>query len=221
MKKSTNDQFDVRLCMRAVGTLVTFMHSDIYEYVYHFTFKKSFKAYAGDFKDPWAQHIDDDEFFMDTEDDLVKSCLISMGRLIEYKYALNVIYGIDEAEDLQDENVLFESTRFQPFKLFIKRSKSYKRLKMYYDRTLSSMIDSLCMYTYVLTAQRYKIPLVLRRQLKLPAEENLRLVNHDDSNVAMLEELIAGLRQDLEDFRFLSLNKAERNRVANEKYRSS
>lgn len=220
MKTSTNDPFDVKLCMRGLGTLITFMHSDIYEYIYHFTFKKFLKSYAGDFKDPWGQHIEDDEFFMDTDDDLVKSCMISMGRLIEYKSALNVIYGIDEAEDLGDETVLFESTRFQPFKLFFKRSKSYKRLKIYYVRTLSSMIDSLCMYTYVLTAQRYKLPLVLRRQLKLPAEESLRLVNHDDSNVAMLKELIIGLRQDLEDFSFLSLSKAERNKVAHEKSRN-
>lgn len=210
MRVSGSDPFDLKLCMRGLGILVTYMHSDVYEYVYHFTFKKSLKLYASDFKDPWIQHIEDDEFFRNTDDPLVSNCLNTMRRLIEYKAGLNLIFGIDEVEDLEDEFIVAESSRFRPFTLVFKRSKSYKKLKIYYERTLSGFIESLSLYAYVLTAQRYKIPLVLKRQLNLPGQESLRLLNHDDTNVEMLKELIVNLKNDLDEFRDLSLSKAAR-----------
>ena len=208
MKLSRNDPFDLRLCMRGLGALVTRMHSDIYEYVYHFTFKKSLKSYGKDFKDPWDQYIEDDDFFMDVDDPLVKNCIISMGRLIEYKQALNLIFGIEEVEDLEDEFIVSESNRFKIFLLVYKHSKSYKKLKPYYERTLEGFIENLSLYAYALTAQSYKIPLVLSRQLKLSGEESLRLLNADDTNVAMIKELVIGLKRDLENSKSLSVSKA-------------
>lgn len=210
MKPSRNDPFDLNLCMRGLGTLITHMHSDVYGYMYYFTFKKSFKSYARDFKDPWEQHIEHLDFFENVDDPLVKNCLLTMGRLIDYKMELNLIFGIDEISDLEDEAIVTESNRFKIYFLVYKRSKSYKKLKLYYERTLLGFIENLTLYAYALTAGSYKIPLVLRRELKLPGEESLRLLNHDDSNVAMLKELIVGLKKDLNEFIYLSLSKSDR-----------
>lgn len=210
---SRNDPFDLRLCMRGLSVLVTYMHSDIYEYVFHFTFKKSLKSYAAEFKDPWEQHLEDDEFFRDTDDPLVINCLETMDKLIDYKLELNVIFGIDELEDLESEAIILESSRFQPYLLFYKHSKSYKKLKSYYERSILGFIESLSLYAYALTAQSYKIPLVLRRQLKLPGQESLRLLNHDDSHVEMIKKLIIALQKDVDDFRHLCLSKAARQKL--------
>ena len=51
MKNSRNDPFDLNLCIRGLGSLVTSLHSDIYEYAYHLTFKRSMKMYASEFYD--------------------------------------------------------------------------------------------------------------------------------------------------------------------------
>ncbi|WP_316819162.1 hypothetical protein [Pedobacter nyackensis] len=207
MKPSRNDPFDLSLSMRGLGAVVTRMHSDIYEYVYHFTFKKYLKSYIRDFKDPWEQPIEHDDFFNEVDDPVVKSCFAAMRRLVDYKIELNLIFGIDEIADLEDEYIVVESKRFKLYLLVYKRSKSYKKLKLYYERTLTGFIETLSMYAYALTAQSYKIPLVLKRQLALPGEESLRLLNDDDSNVAMIKELVIGLKKDLEDFKSLSVSK--------------
>lgn len=203
MKTSRNDPFDLNLCMRGLGVVITHMHSDVYEYIYHFTFKKTMKSYSQDFKDPWDQYIEDEAFFRDIEDPWVHNALDTMTRLIEYKIDLCLRFGIDEVEDSQDEAINLESTRFYPYTLVFKRSKSLKRLKLYYDRTISGFIESLSLYAYALTAQSNKIPLVLKRQLKLPEQESLRLINHDDSNIELIKELIIGLMKDLSLFRSL------------------
>jgi len=203
MKISRNDPFDLNLCMRGLGVVITHMHSDVYEYIYHFTFKKSMKSYSQDFKDPWEQHIEHEAFFREIDDPWVQSALNTMTRLVEYKIGLSLRFGIDEEEDLEDEVINLESSRFHPYTLVFKRSKSLKKLKLYYDRTISGFIESLSLYAFALTAQSNKIPLVLRRQLKLQGPESLRLLNHDDNNVALTKELIMALMTDLNDFRNL------------------
>ncbi|NRF38336.1 hypothetical protein [Pedobacter foliorum] len=203
MKPSRNDPFDLNLCMRGLGVVITNMHSDVYEYIYHFTFKKTMKSYGQDFKDPWEQHIEHEAFFREIDDPFVHNALNTMTRLIEYKVDLSLRFGIDEEEDLQNEIINLESIRFHPYRLLFKRSKSLKKLKLYYDRTISGFIESLSLYAYALTAQSNKIPLVLKRQLKLPEQDSLRLLNHDDSNIELIKELIIGLMKDLSHFRSL------------------
>jgi len=207
MKVSRNDNFNLNLCIRGLGVLVTYMHSDIYEFVYHFTFKKSMKLYAKDFKNPWEQIIYDNDFFMEIDDPLVQNCLIPMGRLIDYKQEITLRFGIDEEEDLSDEFIISQSQRFKPYRLVYKQSKSYRKLIGYYDRTLWNVIDTLSLYACALTAQSYKIPHVLKSQLNLPDPDNLRLMNHEDNNVELLVNLIVELKKDLEGFRGLVLPK--------------
>ncbi|TCC97195.1 hypothetical protein [Pedobacter hiemivivus] len=201
MKVSRNDNFNLHLCIRGLWVLVTYMHSDIYEFVYHFTFKKSLKLYAKDFKNPWEQIIYDDDFFMEIEDPRVQNCLVAMGRLIDYKQEMALRFGIPEEEDLSDEFIISQSQRFKPYRLVYKQSKSYKKLIPYYDRTLWNIIGTLSLYACALTAQSYKIPRVLKSQLNLPDADNFRLMNCDDNNVELLVNLIVELKKDLEGFR--------------------
>lgn len=203
MSISRNDPFDLNLCMRGLGNLVTYMHSDIYEYVYHLTFKKTMKLYAKDFADPWEQPIEHDDFFTEIDDPFVENCLKALEKLIDFKLELAVRFGIEEIEDLQDEDIIMEAGRFKPFLLVFKHSKSYKKLKQYYERTLTGFIDSLYLYACAITAQRYKVPLVLKRQFELEGQEGLRLLNHDDNNVELLAILIADLEVILKELKTL------------------
>ncbi|PYF74753.1 hypothetical protein [Pedobacter nutrimenti] len=205
MSISRNDPFDLTLCMRGLAVLITYMHSDVYEYVYFFTFKKTMKSYAKDFNNPWEQPIEHGDFFDGIKDPFVWNALKAERRLVEGKHELALRFGIAEIEDLMDEQITMQAERFKPFRLVFKRSKSYKKLKTYYERTLSAIIDSLYLYACALTAQSYKIPLVLKRQFNLSQQEGLRLLNHDDPNVQLLANLIDGLRADLE--RLSVLNK--------------
>ncbi|TKC59186.1 hypothetical protein FBD94_16780 [Pedobacter hiemivivus] len=205
MKISRNDTFNLNLCMRGLGVLVTYMHSDIYEFIYHFTFKKSMKLYAKDFKDPWKDSIDHHDFFFDIDDPLVQNCVIALERLIDYKHEITLRFGIDEVEDMNDEFIASQAWRFESYRLVYKQSKSYQQLIPYYDRTLSSVIHSLFLYACALTAQSYKIPRVLKSQVNLPDGDNFRLMNHDDNNVELLINLIVELKKNLEEFRGLVL----------------
>lgn len=203
MKISRNDPYDLDLFIRGLGVLLTQMHSDLYEYIYYLTFKRSMKAYAKDFNDPWEQAIEHLDFFEKIEDPFVQNCLSAQQRLIDCKVELTLRFGIDEVEDLEDPLMSVQALRYRPYMLVFKRSKSYKKLKLYYERSLSEFIESLYLYACALTAESYKIPLVLKKRLNLPDEESFRLLNQDDHTVELLTELIKGLKKDLSDLRLL------------------
>lgn len=209
MEISRNDPFDLDLCVRGLGVLVTYMHSDVYEFVYHFTFKKSLRLYAKDFKNPWEQSIDDHDFFLKIEDPVVQSVLTAMEKLIDYKLEIALRFGIDEVADLSNEFIVAQAWRFKTYRLVYKQSKSYKKLIPYYDRTLAGIIATLSLYACALTAQSYKIPRVLKAQLDLPDMDNFRLLNRDDNNVDLLINLIVDLKKSLEGFRALMIAKSK------------
>lgn len=209
MKISRNDPFDLDLCMRGLGVLVTYMHSDIYEFIYHFTFKKSMKLYVKDFKNPWEQSIDHHEFFLKIDDPIVQNTIVAMEKLMDYKLEIALRFGIDEEEDLSDEAITSQAWRFKTFRLVYKQSKSYKKLIPYYERTLAGIIATLSLYACALTAQSYKIPRVLKAQLDLPDMDNFRLLNWDDNNVDLLINLIVALKMSLDGFRALMVAKSK------------
>ncbi|KIO75822.1 hypothetical protein TH53_18145 [Pedobacter lusitanus] len=197
MKVSREDPFDQNLCIRGLGVLTTYMHSDLYEYVYYLTFKRSMKAYAKDFNDAWEKSIDEDEFFKKIDDPFVQNCRSAQLKLIDLKMELILRFGIEETEDLENGTIVIQSQRFRPFVLLYKRSKSYKKLKLYYLRTLVGIIECLYFYACVLTIQSNKIPLMFKKQFKLPDQEWSWLLNQDDNNVRLLTEVISGLKEDL------------------------
>jgi len=194
--------------MRGLGVLMTYMHSDLYEYMYYLTFKRTMKSYSKEFNDAWAQGIDDIDFFGKTDDPFVKNCNHVHDQIIDCKLELMVRFGIDEVEDLENEALILQSTRFRPYFLLYKRSKSYKKLKLYYERTLIGFTECLYWYACAITAQSYKIPLVLKKQLVLSDQESLRLLNQDDNNVELLKDLIQRLQKDLGALKLLDIKKA-------------
>lgn len=201
MKNSRNDPFDLNLCMRGLGNRLTTLHSDVYEYAYHLTFKRSMKMYASEFNDPDEAPVHQLGFFETTGDVCVTNCYQALKSLINCKLELINRFGIIEEDDLNDERLCLESERYKPYSLRSKHSKSYKRLKLYYERLLVETIKYLSAYVCVLTAQSYKVPRVLTKQMQLPEPECYRLLNTDDNNVVLLQELIITLKKILMDFR--------------------
>lgn len=203
MMPSNKDPFDYIMTIRALGVILTYMHSDLYEYMYYLTFKRSMKSYAKEFNDAWEQSIDHDEFFQGTTDPIVKSCHQAQGRIIECKQELILRFGINELEDMCDREIVTEAQRYSPFRLLFKRSKSYKKLSNYYERTLTGFIECLFIYACAITAERYRIPLILKRQFKQPAEDWFRLLNNDNDTVELLRTLTLELDQDLSGLRLI------------------
>ncbi len=204
MKNSTKDPFDLNLCMRGFGNRLTTVHSDVYEYCYYLTFKRSMKMYASEFNDPDDAPVHDLGFFETTGDAYVTNCFQALKSLINCKLELINRFGIIEEDDLDDERLRLESDRYKPYFLRSKRSKSYKRLKLYYERLLVETIKCLSTYVCVLTAKSYKVPRVLKKQMLLPEPECYRLLNPDDNNVMLLQEIIVVLKNILLDFRRIS-----------------
>ncbi|MGY0036433.1 hypothetical protein [Pedobacter sp. NJ-S-72] len=205
MKISTKDQFNLDSSFRGLGLLTVQLYDDIYEYMYHFTFKKVMKSYANDFNDPWKQYIDEVEFFETIEDPFVQNCIRTEGKLMTFKFKLISRFGVDDEEE--SKTAILQAERFKPYILRYKHSKSYKKLRLYYERTIVETIDCLYLYACAITAQSNKIPLVFKRQFKLPEPECMKLLNHDDENVELLMELIVELKKDLNEIRLLIMKK--------------
>ncbi|WP_316821245.1 hypothetical protein [Pedobacter gandavensis] len=201
MKTSANDPFDLDTCIRGLSMLMASVHSDFYEFVYYFAFKKSFKKYAKDFNNPWESPIEDGAFFDDVEDPYVQGCIKVFSLIGNAKTDLNTWFGINEYQDSQSAKYVFEGMRFRPYQAIFKRSQSYKKLRLTYERSLSELIHSLFLYACAMTAESNKIPLVLKKQFKLNGDESFRLLNRDDDQVALLIELMKELKKILNDLR--------------------
>lgn len=203
MKTSTNDPFDLDTCTRGLSILMTSVHSDFYEFVYYLTFKKAFRQYYSEFNDPWELPIEDGDFFNEVDDPFVQNCLKAFTIIGHTKAELNTWFGIDEFEDGQTAKYVFEGMRFKPYQSFYKRARSYKKLKLCYERSLSEFIHSLFLYACALTAQSNKIPLLLKRQFNHSNDDAFRLLNQDDDQVALLITLMKDLKKRLNELRLL------------------
>lgn len=201
MKTYVDDPFNLKLSIRGLVMQLAASYFDFYEYAYFFTFKRSLKEYGHEFRDPYDQLIEDDDFFNNSTDPMVRSCLSVQDKIIDVQEQFRVNWGIDHEEDMHSEIVQRESNRFQPYKLNYKRSKNYKKLKLAYEKTLVDSIANYYLFASAITASKYRIPLVLKRQFELPIPASLKLLNHDDHNVVILMELICGLKEDLDELR--------------------
>jgi len=204
VKIYANDPFDLNLCVRGVIIQLVEMTSNIYEFAYYFTFKRSRKDYAAEFNNPFTMPITDMEFFLDTGDAVVLSCCSVDDTLLALMVELTQRFGIDQEDNLEDPVAQAQSRRFAPLRQVSKKSKSYKRLKINYERSVVDYIAYLYQIAAVITASRYRIPLVLKKQFLLPETVSLRLLNDDDLTVALLKDTIIRLRQNLADFRELA-----------------
>ncbi|MBC8986738.1 hypothetical protein H9X96_13225 [Pedobacter sp. N36a] len=203
MKTSTNDPFELDTCIRGLSILMASVHSDFYEFVYYLTFKKAFRQYYSEFNDPWELPIEDGHFFDEVDDPFVQNCLKAFTKIGDTKAELNAWFGIDEYEEGQTAKYALEGMRFKPYQSFYKRAKSYKKLKLCYERSLAEFIHSLFLYACALTAQSNKVPLLLKRQFNLTNDESFRLLNRDDDQVALLIGLMKELKKMLNELRLL------------------
>ncbi|WP_316753448.1 hypothetical protein [Pedobacter gandavensis] len=203
MKNSTNDPFDLDNCIRGLSILMSSVHSDFYEFVYYLTFKKEFREYYSEFNNPWESPIEDGVFFEDVTDPCVQNCLKAFTIIGQARAELDSWFGFSygEDEELRMATYEIEGLRFKPFQVFFKRSKSYKKLKLSYERSLAEFIHSMFLYSCALTAQSNKIPLLLKRQFKLTNDDAYRLLNHDDHQVVLLIGLMKGLKKLLNELR--------------------
>ncbi|MBB2149038.1 hypothetical protein [Pedobacter gandavensis] len=204
MKTSRNDPFDLDICIRGLSMMMGTVHSDFYEFVYYLTFKKAFKEYYSEFNNPWEFPIGDGTFFDDVDDPFVQNCLHAFTIIGKAKFELDGWFGIEAFEDHdpdEDTMFFFEGMRFKPYQMHFKRNKSYKKLKLGYERSLAEFIHSLFLYACALTAQSNKIPLVLKKQFKLSNDDAFRLLNQDDDQVVLLIGLMKRLKKMLNELR--------------------
>lgn len=109
MKISRNDPFNLEMCIRGLGNLLTGMHSDIYEYMYFLTFRRSMKAYRHEFVHPDEQFVEQTVFFEHTGDPYVSSCFSAYSKLTDCKNELVLRWSIDEIDDLQDDAIQLQA----------------------------------------------------------------------------------------------------------------
>lgn len=200
-KISAKDPFELRLFINGLIRQMVNMNSNIYEFAYFFTFKRSRRAYSLEYNDPYDMYIHEMHFFIDTKDPVVINTCAVRERIIAFKVALMRKYLVDEIENLTDATAIAQSKRFAPYRMLYKKSKSYKKLKVYYERSILDYIEYLYKVACVLTASNYRIPLVLKKQFQAGEELSLRLLDTDNDVIVLLIELITGLRKDLADLR--------------------
>jgi len=202
-----SDQFDLRVCISGLIYQLMGMSSNAYEFAYYLTFKRSLKEYAMEFNDAFDKIITDPSFFLETGDRIVINCCSVDSKILKCKRELMQRFLIDEMDNCQDKIAIAESKRYAPYRMLYKRSKSYKKLIMYYERSLQEYIEYLYKFACIITASNYRIPLVLKRQFLKEEAVSLRLLNSDDDTVALLMELIISLRVNLATLRDLNANK--------------
>lgn len=207
MRTYVSDTFDLKLSIRGLAHQIMYTYSDLYEYAYYFTFKRGVKVYEHKFQDPFDSHLMDDEFLSNSSNPLVRNCYRVIKRLSDCRNELIFNWGIDEEEDLANKIIHQQAMRYNPYKLNYKVGKSYKRLQLFYERTLAENIAYYYLFASAITAQNYRIPEVFRKQFELPVPECLRLLNQDDHNVFLLAKLICGLNDDLNELKLVERRK--------------
>jgi len=145
--------------------------------------------------------IDDEDFYFDTGDHVVRNCSSTLAKMEVLQNDICIMFAIPSTHLHLYEDALRESQRYAPYRLQYKKSKAYKKLMLSYDRAQVEYIDYLFKIACAITASNYRIPLVLRKQSLLEESISLRLLDTDNTIVAMIKEIIIGLRADLKNFR--------------------
>ena len=181
MKTSVKESFDRELCLRALDVRLSFMLSDVNEYIncMNDVDKPSLpeKNLSGICKDAFVQHIFNVRFV-----------------LLKWQETLRGIIGdpdsMDEAKRAEAYNF---SLRYQEYNLHYKRSKSYDSLKVHFERALASYIHVIYRYACMLSLKGYIIPPGFERQFLHGGGDYLWLLDSNDTQVgaqiAFIKEL--------------------------------
>ena len=107
---------------------------------------------------PWQQYISESEFFEKIDDPFVQNCLNTEAKLINFKLELMLRFGIDDdTKETEDEAVVLQAGRFRLYILRSKRAKSYKKLRLHYERTITETLDSFVSLLPILTNRLVRI----------------------------------------------------------------
>lgn len=202
-KISADDPFNFQKSVKGFNLQLMFMYSQIYHFYYTFAFKRHMIKY--DYYDMFEELSDADDYFLKIEDPYVINGVKIRKLMIDCHTTLVLRFGIDVEDDLDDQQILAESQRRSPFVLQYKHPKSYKKLRFYYERTVTSQIRYLHDFACIFTASKYRIPLVLKRQYNLPYSISFKLLNDDDDTVKLIIELIKSLMPLYQEIRMLNL----------------
>jgi hypothetical protein len=218
LKIYVTDPFNYKLSLEGFNLRLAFMQSEIYDYTCTWTFRKEYKAFANDFEDRWDELVDDFEFFLRTEDPWVMHAVKVRKTMLQFADRLEEDYGLDWSIVEYDPEILAQSKRYAPFELVYMYTKSYKKLKLYYERTLISHINYLYTIACMFSAGKYRIPRVLKHNFKIDDPASLRLLNHDDELISLISEvieLLMGHLQDLNKLKTLSAAEIRKNKKSN------
>jgi hypothetical protein len=206
-KITAGDPFDYQLFLRGVANQILQMNSNVYEFAYYFTFKRTRKDYANEFNDPYDMPIDQEQFFLETGDPVVINCCEVTKKICLVKREILKLLCIEEFDNDNDPIADLQSARYAPYRLTFKRSKNYKKLKMAYERALVAYLEYAYTVACAITASKYRIPQILKKQYLLDDTLSLRLLNSDNPVVDLLIDMIIGLRVDLAALRAIGVKK--------------
>jgi len=203
-KPTANDPFDLTLLIRGMVLQLIQMSSNVYEFAYTFTFKRTMKAYKEEFYDPFDKMVEDQEFFLATGDPVVINCVHAENIFHDIKNTVMMRFRLNLEDLVKDPATYRESLRFAPLRLHYKRSKSYKKLKSCYERSLLDYIKYLYQIACVITIEKHRIPAVFNKQFVSNEEQSLWLLNSEDATVTLLKDGIAVIRKQLQQLRELN-----------------
>jgi len=206
VKPSAKDPFDLELLIKGLIYQLIEMSSNTYEYTYYFTFKRSMKSYADHFNDAFEMPVDDQQFFLNTGDEVVINCCRVDKILIKLERALALSFGLELDQVAEDVDAETQSLRFAPLRMMYKHSKSYKKLKMFYERSVQDYIAYLYKICCVLTTRKYRIPSVFYKQFA-KNESPFWLLNAEDKTIMLLTQAITSLKFELQLLRDLATTK--------------
>jgi hypothetical protein len=218
LKIYVTDPFNYTQSLRGFNLRLAIMQSDIYNYGCTWAFRKEYKAFADEFEDRWQELDTDPNFFLLTENPWVIHTVNVRHTMLKLGYGLVQRFGLDWGIDQYDSEITAQSNRYAPFELVYVYSKSTKKLKLYYERTVIGHINYLYTIACMFSAGKYRIPRVLKHNFKIDDPASLRLLNHDDDLISLISEVIVELMghlQDLNKLKTLTAAEIRKNKKSN------
>lgn len=200
MKTTRNDPFDLDLCIRALGNQLTYMHTDIYLFMYSMSFKSSGKPSDYEFEEELYNFNENMEFFMNCDNSFVKACCSICITIINYKVELCSKWGIKEQDDLENEMISEDALRYNPRYLGKIKRKNFLKLSLSYLKTLEGIVKCLYAYLGAVTIESYKIPMAPKQLLNLYNKHYLKGTLGNEIMARFIVGLISEIMEPFEDY---------------------
>jgi hypothetical protein len=212
IKISVNDPFDLRQSVRGFNVQLSLMQSDIYFFYFTFALKRELKLYKADYWELFNALVYDIKIFADTSNAFVINGLRIREEICAVNKVVSLRFGLELEDEIKNPVIVAESRRYRPYCLWHKKSKSYVRLRIYYERTLLSHLHYLYKMACVYTASKYRIPPILARQFNLPDSISFHLLDQENDTVMLIINLIEKIIVHYREVRAYNLAKPPRPR---------